>query len=51
MVTFVVSKATLAAMLLYMYVFYDSYNRHDFGYRNYGKNLSTAGPHLKLRRR
>ena len=43
-----VSPVTLAAMLKYEHTFVHSCDRHDFGYRNYGKNTSTPGPHLKL---
>ena len=44
----ILSPVTLAAMLKYKAVFQASCDRHDFGYRNYGKNTSTKGPHLKL---
>ncbi len=44
----VVSPATFLAMLKYERVFQHSCDRHDFGYRNYGKNTKTSGPHLKL---
>jgi len=44
----ILSPATLLAMLKYKAVFEHSCDRHDFGYRNYGKNTRTAGPHLKL---
>lgn len=43
-----VSPATFLLMLNYKHVFAHSCDRHDFGYRNYGKNTSTPGPHLKL---
>lgn len=43
-----VSPATFALMKLYEHVFQHSCDRHDFGYRNYGKNTSTPGPHPKL---
>lgn len=44
----ILSPVTLAAMLKYKAVFEHSCDRHDFGYRNYGKNTKTPGPHLKL---
>lgn len=44
----ILSPATFAAMVKYKGVFKSSCDRHDFGYRNYGKNTTTPGPHLKL---
>ena len=35
-------------MLSYEHIFQHSCDRHDFGDRNYGKNTTTKGPHLKL---
>lgn len=32
----------------YSRVFHDSCVRHDFGYRNFGRNASGPGPHPKL---
>ena len=47
-VTLGISPATFGLMKLYEHVFKSSCDRHDFGYRNYGKNTSTPGPHPKL---
>jgi hypothetical protein len=43
-----VSPAVAAAAAYYKGKFVDSCNRHDFGYRNFGKNTSGPGVHLKL---
>jgi hypothetical protein len=44
----IISPVTLAAMVKYRAIFEQSCVRHDFGYRNYGRNTSTSGPHLGL---
>lgn len=42
------SPALYAVLRAYGSVFEKSCDRHDFGYRNYGKNTSTPGAHPKF---
>ena len=44
----VFSGAAALAAAYYKSLFVDSCNRHDFGYRNFGKNTSSPGPHYKF---